>query len=44
MIAQTGWGQERDRVQAKEAGFDHHMTKPISSEQLAALLAAYKLK
>ena len=39
MIAQTGWGQERDRALAKEAGFDHHMTKPISFDQLSALLA-----
>lgn len=40
MIAQTGWGQERDRAQAKDAGFDHHMTKPISFDQLSALLGA----
>ncbi len=38
MIAQTGWGQARDRAQAKDAGFDHHMTKPISFDQLSALL------
>lgn len=29
LIAITGWGQESDREQAKAAGFDHHMTKPI---------------
>ncbi|HLF09887.1 MAG TPA: ATP-binding protein, partial [Gammaproteobacteria bacterium] len=27
LIAMTGWGQERDKARAKEAGFDHHFTK-----------------
>jgi signal transduction histidine kinase len=38
MIAQTGWGQERDRQQAREAGFTHHLTKPTNFDDLAALL------
>lgn len=37
-IAQTGWGQARDREQAKEAGFDHHLVKPVDLEKLSALL------
>lgn len=40
IIAQTGWGQARDRQLAAEAGFDHHLVKPFSSEQLSALLVA----
>ena len=28
LVAVTGWGQEEDRRRSKEAGFDHHMTKP----------------
>jgi len=38
MVAVTGWGQEEDRRRALEAGFDHHLTKPIAAEKLEALL------
>ena len=38
LIAATGWGQERDRQLAFDAGFDHHLTKPIDIEQLQLLL------
>jgi signal transduction histidine kinase/CheY-like chemotaxis protein len=38
LIAVTGWGQERDRARAREAGFDHHFTKPLDPQQLRALL------
>jgi PAS domain S-box-containing protein len=40
LVAVTGYGQEDDRRRAYEAGFDHHLTKPIDLEELAALLAA----
>lgn len=39
LIAQTGWGQKRDREMAEEAGFDHHLIKPVEFEKLAALLS-----
>ena len=39
LIAATGWGQEKDRELAFEAGFDHHLTKPIDLERLQLLLA-----
>jgi len=39
LVAVTGWGQENDRQLAFEAGFDHHLTKPIDFERLRALLA-----
>ena len=42
LIALTGWGQEEDRRRSKEAGFDHHMTKPIDFDILQELLAAMK--
>ncbi|MET0541828.1 MAG: PAS domain-containing protein [Variovorax sp.] len=29
LVAVTGWGQERDRARTREAGFDHHIVKPI---------------
>jgi two-component system, chemotaxis family, CheB/CheR fusion protein len=38
LIAVTGWGQEDDRRRAFEAGFDHHLTKPIAVEILESLL------
>jgi signal transduction histidine kinase/CheY-like chemotaxis protein len=41
LIALTGWGQPADRAQATEAGFDHHLTKPIDHESLAGLLAHF---
>ena len=39
LVAITGWGQEVDRRQALDAGFDHHVAKPISEEMLRAVLA-----
>ncbi len=39
LIAQTGWGQESDRQQAFDAGFDHHVTKPVSLDLVTGLLA-----
>jgi DNA-binding response OmpR family regulator len=39
MIAQTGWGQERDRQRTRDAGFDHHLTKPVNFQELSALLS-----
>jgi PAS domain S-box-containing protein len=39
LIAMTGWGQERDKMQAMEAGFDAHLTKPIDFQALDRLLA-----
>jgi signal transduction histidine kinase/CheY-like chemotaxis protein len=40
LIAITGWGQAHDRAKAQEAGFDHHLTKPVDYEQLAGLIEA----
>ncbi|MGM9486387.1 ATP-binding protein [Ideonella sp. YS5] len=37
LIAITGWGQESDRHRALEAGFDHHLTKPVDPRRLAQL-------
>jgi len=37
-IAQTGWGQDEHRQRAKEAGFHHHMVKPIYLESMEQLL------
>jgi CheY-like chemotaxis protein len=39
LVAVTGWGQEEDRLRAFEAGFDHHLTKPVDLEAIQDLLA-----
>jgi signal transduction histidine kinase/integral membrane sensor domain MASE1/ActR/RegA family two-component response regulator len=39
MIAITGWGQDRDKVRAADAGFDAHLTKPADLSVLERLLA-----
>jgi signal transduction histidine kinase len=39
IIAQTGWGQKRDREMAREAGFSHHLVKPLRLEDINSLLA-----
>ena len=38
LMALTGWGQEEDKRLAKEAGFDHHLTKPVDTAVLRRLL------
>jgi PAS domain S-box-containing protein len=40
LVAVTGWGQEEDRRRTKEAGFDHHLVKPVETGVLETLLAA----
>ena len=39
LIAQTGWGRMEDRVQARSAGFDHHLVKPVDYQRLREILA-----
>ena len=39
IIAQTGWGQQRDKTLAAEAGFDHHLVKPVAYDELERVLA-----
>ncbi|WP_277187225.1 response regulator [Caballeronia sp. BR00000012568055] len=39
LLAMTGYGSDADRQSAKDAGFDHHLTKPVSIVDLEALLA-----
>jgi PAS domain S-box-containing protein len=43
LIAVTGWGQERDRLLALEAGFDHHLTKPMMPEVICKLIARSRI-
>ena len=39
LIALTGYGREEDRVRVLEAGFDLHLTKPVSDAQLRDVLS-----
>jgi PAS domain S-box-containing protein len=39
LVALTGWGQEEDRKRSQEAGFDHHLVKPVEPERLEELIA-----
>jgi PAS domain S-box-containing protein len=43
LVAMTGWGKEEDRQRTREAGFDHHLVKPVELEALKQLLAAIKV-
>ena len=38
LVALTGWGAEDDRRRAKDAGFDHHLTKPVDLSVLEDML------
>ena len=40
LIAVTGWGQDEDRQDALDAGFDAHVIKPADADELIALLSA----
>jgi len=40
LIAITGWGQEQDRRRSREAGFAHHLVKPVDAAALRKLLNA----
>ena len=39
LIALTGWGQNEDRDRTKEAGFDHHLVKPVDLAKVQQILA-----
>lgn len=38
LISISGWGQEEDRLQSREAGFDYHLVKPVEIEDINKLL------
>ena len=42
LVALTGWGQEKDKQLAQEAGFDLHRTKPVDPMQLLAAIAGLR--
>ncbi|MBA2605005.1 MAG: response regulator [Acidobacteria bacterium] len=44
LVALTGWGQDEDRQRSREAGFNHHLTKPPDPDALDELIAACMCK
>lgn len=38
LIALTGWSQPQDRKRSQDAGFDHHLSKPVDIGALQGLL------
>jgi CheY-like chemotaxis protein len=42
LVAITGWGQTEDIDLAREAGFDHHLVKPVDPDALLSLIAKRK--
>jgi CheY-like chemotaxis protein len=39
LVALSGWGQEADRRKGQQAGFDHHLVKPVELDTLRQLLS-----
>lgn len=39
LVALTGWGQDEHRRRSRDAGFDHHLTKPVDIDALERILA-----
>jgi PAS domain S-box-containing protein len=42
LIAISGYGQDEDINRSKQAGFHHHLVKPVDFDELKSLLAGYK--
>ncbi|OLL29127.1 hybrid sensor histidine kinase/response regulator [Burkholderia sp. SRS-W-2-2016] len=40
LIAVTGYGQATDRQRSREAGFDHHLVKPVSIEEIQNVISS----
>lgn len=40
LVAVTGWGQERDRELSQQAGFNHHLVKPVQLAEVQTILDA----
>ena len=40
LIAVSGYGQDEDRRRGREAGFDHHLVKPVHLAELEAMIGS----
>ena len=43
LIAVTGWGQAEDKQRSRDAGFDHHLTKPIDVAEVEKILGDFQV-
>jgi PAS domain S-box-containing protein len=43
ICAVTGWGQSEDKNRAHEAGFDDHLTKPVTINDIMSQISGYRL-
>jgi two-component system, chemotaxis family, CheB/CheR fusion protein len=43
LVAVTGYGQEEDCLRSREAGFDHHLVKPVDLDALRVLITCRDL-
>lgn len=41
LVAVTGYGQEEDRRRSKEAGFSHHLVKPVAMDEIRQFLTGW---
>ncbi len=41
LVAMTGWGTEQDLRRSHQAGFDHHLTKPVELASVQAVFASH---
>jgi PAS domain S-box-containing protein len=44
IVAMTGWGQEEDRQRTANAGFDHHLVKPVNAPDIERVLREWEDK
>jgi CheY-like chemotaxis protein len=44
IAAVTGWGQEEDKRRSQEAGFDHHLVKPVGPAAIEKLLVELEVR
>ncbi|UGQ47291.1 response regulator [Massilia endophytica] len=44
LVALTGYGQDKDREEARAAGFNHHLTKPVSLDVLDATVRRFAVQ
>jgi len=44
LIAMTGYGQEEDRRRSHEAGFNHHLTKPVDPTDLVRYISEAQVR
>jgi CheY-like chemotaxis protein len=40
LVACTGWGQPEDRRRSNEAGFDHHLVKPVNPDAILGVVGS----